>query len=277
MSIILLKQNDDMSLTITPSTVIIEDEGTPQGAVLTLDFVGAGVTASVTGNEATITIPGGAGTPPLLPVTGTGTATGAVVGDLDGNDFTINDGAKDIFFIDASDEEIILTPDILNIHANTTLGGYADGVFDGSAGNYFFNLEANDGAGTTVGILGSSVTGSVTHTAGTHILQGNGYEALNVQTSAGNESGVLRARNTTGNGNQGQVDVQATNTDVTSTIKANFNDGVKLAQIQAFADATTATITHTADTHNINGDINAPALLIQATMFSRNNYWSAAY
>jgi hypothetical protein len=273
MSIILLKQNDDMSLTITPSTVIIEDEGTPQGAVLTLDFVGAGVTASVTGNEATITIPGGAGTPPLLPVTGTGTATGAVVGDLDGNDFTINDGAKDIFFIDASDEEIILTPDILNIHANTTLGGYADGVFDGSAGNYFFNLEANDGAGTTVGILGSSVTGSVTHTAGTHTFNGNGYTAFELS----NNTSTLVGLHPTGDGNFGYIQAAGDATDGRLTLRGSFNDNVELGEIVLNANTSGSTITHTADTHNINGDINAPALLIQATMFSRNNYWSAAY
>lgn len=42
-------------------SIAIEDEGVPKGTVLTINFVGSGVTASVTGSEATIDIPGGIG------------------------------------------------------------------------------------------------------------------------------------------------------------------------------------------------------------------------
>lgn len=41
--------------------VTIEDEGTPLGTFTTIDFVGAGVTASLVGAAATVTIPGGGG------------------------------------------------------------------------------------------------------------------------------------------------------------------------------------------------------------------------
>lgn len=41
--------------------VAIEDEGSPLGDATVLDFVGAGVTATMGGGTATITIPGGGG------------------------------------------------------------------------------------------------------------------------------------------------------------------------------------------------------------------------
>lgn len=56
--------------------VTVEDEGTPLATTATtLDFVGAGVTASGTGASKTITIPGGSGSPPLEQHTASTSAT----------------------------------------------------------------------------------------------------------------------------------------------------------------------------------------------------------
>jgi hypothetical protein len=44
-----------------PSLVEVRDEGVSQGRVITLNFTGAGVTASVTGLTGTVNIPGGGG------------------------------------------------------------------------------------------------------------------------------------------------------------------------------------------------------------------------
>lgn len=49
-----------MSITRSPK-IQIRDEGTPQGSVNKVDFVGAGVTAAVAAGVATVTIPGGSG------------------------------------------------------------------------------------------------------------------------------------------------------------------------------------------------------------------------
>ena len=53
--------------------IIIQDEGSSQGSASTLNFVGGGVSASVGGSTATITINGGGGTslvsPPATPNT----------------------------------------------------------------------------------------------------------------------------------------------------------------------------------------------------------------
>jgi len=48
-----------------PSRVEVQDEGATQGLVDQLDFAGAGVTATVSGRKATVTIPGGAGSDPF--------------------------------------------------------------------------------------------------------------------------------------------------------------------------------------------------------------------
>lgn len=74
-----------------PLTVEVQEDGTPEGAVNTLNFTGD-VDVTVSGNLATVDITGGGGTPPLLPTTGTGTATGAVTGDLATNDLSIING-----------------------------------------------------------------------------------------------------------------------------------------------------------------------------------------
>lgn len=49
--------------------VTVQDEGTTQGSINTMNFTGSGVTATVSGNIATVNIPGGSGTG----ATGTGT------------------------------------------------------------------------------------------------------------------------------------------------------------------------------------------------------------
>jgi hypothetical protein len=55
---------DHTGLTGVGGSMTVEDEGTPLATgATTLDFVGAGVTASGTGAEKTITIPGGGGVP----------------------------------------------------------------------------------------------------------------------------------------------------------------------------------------------------------------------
>lgn len=53
------------------SRIVVQDEGVTQGVVGTLNFTGAGVTASVAGSTATVNITGGGG--------GGGSATTAVV------------------------------------------------------------------------------------------------------------------------------------------------------------------------------------------------------
>lgn len=51
-----------MSIIITPPSIQINDEGVSQGQAAVVNYVGAGVTATVTGNTATVTIAGASST-----------------------------------------------------------------------------------------------------------------------------------------------------------------------------------------------------------------------
>jgi hypothetical protein len=63
------------------SGVNVLDEGTLQGSVTAFNFVGAGVTASVAGSAAAITVPGSAGDPVCQIFSGAGKTT-VVDGDF---------------------------------------------------------------------------------------------------------------------------------------------------------------------------------------------------
>jgi len=124
---------------------------------------------------------------------------------------------------------------------------YDDGVITKAASIEFF---ANSSQAT------------MTYTADTHAFITEGQTNLSV--SLNNSS--IRAFDPTGDNNIGEFFSSASSTDVIFSVMANFNDGVKLAKIEGFGDATTSTIAHTADTHtfNINGVLSA--------IFNGNNF-----
>lgn len=115
-----------------------------------------------------------AGGSPFLPVTGTGTATGAVIGALAGNTLSINQGANSF---------------------------------------------------------------------------------LSIDPTAGAETSLLRAYNTTAGDNIAQFLTATTNADAVTTFLADFNGGATSAQILAQADVTTASLSYTADLHTLNGAV----------------------
>lgn len=78
---------------------------------------------------------------------------------------------------------------------------------------------------------------------------GNGF--LSIDPTAGAEEIDFRALNTTGGSNQGGLFGLTSNTDATTTIKADFNGSTKLSQIVLFANTTTSTATITATSFNI--------------------------
>jgi hypothetical protein len=62
----------------------------------------------------------------------------------------------------------------------------------------------------------------------------------------------LRAFDATDDGNESKLTLNTTENDSEAELSAKFNDGVKEAQIRILTDATTSTITHTADEHIFN-------------------------
>lgn len=140
-----------------------------------------------------------------------------------------------------------------------------------SGGNVDFFIRSNNGT-NQVSILGNANSNDITHTADIHsftiptsgglfAVQADASDFLRIQPTSGDEAVLLRAINTTGGGNVSSFDGATTATDVSTILKASFNDNAKLAKITSAANVTTATITYEADTHNFaTGDVKITAL-----------------
>lgn len=148
---------------------------------------------------------GGGGGSGLFPTSGTGTATGSVIGDLDGNLFQIESGGEQVFKIDiannfsqfkardgaGSNAKIDLFADNGNdvrIHLRadySVINGESELTLDALNGGTF-NLATNDGS-ISVNILGEATVNTITYTATTHIFDG-GMRLLDL---AGNGSGLV--------------------------------------------------------------------------------------
>lgn len=99
----------------------------------------------------------------------------------------------------------------------------------------------------------------------THDLDGNtlaiqqgGVDFLSIDPTAGSEQAALGVVNTTGDGNFSGVEFGAQNTETSFLLSSVFNNGAKTVQIESFADATIARLTHTADEHVFVGAVILP-------------------
>lgn len=106
----------------------------------------------------------GGGGSSLLPVTGTGTATGNVIGDLDGNTLTVGDGDNVLIITPASFASGLTAGDGT---ASSTLGLHGDLV----GTTVGFDLISNNGA-NTVSISGAAIANTLTYTAAQHTTAG---------------------------------------------------------------------------------------------------------
>jgi hypothetical protein len=259
----------------------------------------------------------------LFPTTGTGTATGNVIGDLDGFSLQVTKGGTQFLNIEtATDAEAVL------LRAINATGGGNVALFEGSTGvasaqstfksefngadlaqiqatassgvssivhtadNHTFNVgvggtfQVADGTGQYISVstgdngvqlsnntatkvivvnddidgislsVGSGATrikldesdNSITHTADTHTFNAGGEE--NARVSLG--TSFIRGFNPTDNDNYANLTADVDETTAKALIVSNFNDGVKSTLIECFSDATTSSITHTAEHHNFN-------------------------
>jgi hypothetical protein len=95
----------------SPSSITIADEGTSQGTATFLNFTGAGVTATVSSNTASINIPGGGGS--AFPFTGSAVITGSLTvtgsSNVTGNIRTTNDIGvwKQYYVFDGVDRKLV--------------------------------------------------------------------------------------------------------------------------------------------------------------------------
>lgn len=151
--------------TITVPGLTVEDEGTPLAtAATTLDFTGSGVTASGTGTEKTINIPGGAGI--TIQDEGSPLTTDATTLDFTGAGVTASgSGATKTINIPGGG-----VPDLSTLTLETSIQGVSDYV----AG---YDLSATQTRGFPVGFLRGSPQHSV-------IFDDCWYRANNASPSA---------------------------------------------------------------------------------------------
>lgn len=143
-------------------------------------------------------------------------------------------------------------------------------AFDGTA-----NIDPINGTGfvkatgTTLSYDNSTyVTGNIYTTDGT--LAGNRAIALNGNTlnvnqgsnsflsidpTAGFETSLFRAYNTTGSDNSAFLSATTTNADAQYSLSAVFNGGAGTASIGAAANTTASSLTYTANTHQFTGNV----------------------
>lgn len=114
------------------------------------------------------------------------------------------------------------------------------------------SLFPTTGTGTATGDVTGDLSGHILHVA-----QG-GNDFLTIDPTVGVEDVNLQAFNSTGGGNIGSLSGGVTDVSAAFTIDASFNSDAKFASIEGFADATTSTLTYTADTHQFAGVINLP-------------------
>lgn len=217
-------------------------------------------------SNVTITVP----TASLLPITGTGTATGAVIGSLAGNTLDIQQGANYFLKLDptagAENAE-------LQAYNTTGAGNLARFQATASNTNAEYLIQGVFNATSEFSLNGSAVSGgsSLSYNADTHQFTGNvgigvsptvlfqvqsgGNDLLAVNPTAGSESAILQAYNTTSAGNAGAIEFSTSNTAGSFSLYSSFDGGAKLAQINGNAQSGSATLTYSADTHTFTGNI----------------------
>ena len=168
-------------------------------------------------------------------------------------------------FLNAAADSTVDITGSLRATTGVRFSGLPTGV-----GVYSVRADANGTlslADTTIGGGGSpfipttgtgTATGAVTGELGGNILlvEQGANALLTIDPTAGAETSILRAINTTADDNIAQFLVATTTADAATTFLADFNGGAKSAQILAQSNVTTAELTYTADTHTFAGTVN---------------------
>lgn len=138
-----------------------------------------------------ITITGGGGSG-LFPTTGTGTATGNVIGDLDGNTLTVQEGGEDFLVVNAIGESSISSS--LAAYINEGDGNTA--LFEGSVqttlAQFLFEATFNGGVkSSSISGEANATTSALSYEADTHTFTG----AVTFADLAGNGAGFAAIDN----------------------------------------------------------------------------------
>ena len=172
---------------------------------------------------------GGGGTSPFLPVTGTGTATAAVIGDLDGNTLEISGGPVGIgvapdpsyYFVVGADELFYIDDGNVKFQAINATGGGNISEVHSSAGatSATLQMQADFNAGTKTSLINFSADATdaiIFYSADTHTFTGT----VNLGT-AGSLTGVMTLSGVT----SGTITIQPASAAGTYTLTLPTDDG----------------------------------------------------
>lgn len=149
----------------------------------------------------------------------------------------------------------------------STSVSYAESIINYRGLDYFVEetqaelVDAANAGGGGGGDTLFALTGTNTATGGVvGDLDGNfltvesdGHTYFSISPEDGNEGVGLGARNTTGDGNIASLAANVTDTTTQVIVNADFNDGVNLSTITAYADASSASIDYASGSHNFSG------------------------
>ncbi|HRP30439.1 MAG TPA: hypothetical protein PKV73_01040 [Agriterribacter sp.] len=193
---------------------------------------------------------GGGGGSSLFPPTGTGTATGNVIGDLDGNTLEVQQGGNSFLSIDPTTnaESVLLQAYNTTDDDNKVL---FQGQTDNTGGAFEISSEFN--SNEKAQIVGTAVSGSATldYTADTHtftgaiiagsLLNDSGQDRLVGQTASDGQLGYI----TVGSG------LDLTAGVLTATVTASSTTTFSNKRWVARVGSTTSSATPTINTDNV--------------------------
>lgn len=176
---------------------------------------------------------GGPGGDSLLPTTGTGTATGNVTGDLDGNTLSLFGGNSGLS-IDPS----VFTSSLSGGDGTASSSFSVSGDLVGT--NVGFSIGSNDGS-NSISIVGNAIAETLVYSADSHTFTAESNESLRIFKSfvASSVSDDVATAGFDAVANIGDGNVR---------FQMNANDGTA-NPVQIKGDGQLSTITYTADNH----------------------------
>lgn len=194
------------------------------------------------------------------------TADGTLSGDriitANGNSLEVKEGISQLLnFSPASFFSVIAA-------TNHVDESYLAMKSDSTLNEIYFELVATDNV-NPVSVIGDVASQTLIYNSGTHQFNGNtgvggsptalfqvingGANWLSIDPTNGGNS--IQAFNPTDNDNTATISTDASSTIAEVSLVSNFNDGVKVAHIDIFADVTQSYLEFNADTHTFTGSI----------------------
>lgn len=214
----------------------------------------------------------------LLPTTGTGIATGAVIGSLAGNTLSVNQGANSFLSIDPTSGAETVTLRAYNTTnddnygrylattSNTQSsfqiqssfnGGVKESTITGSADVTVSAISYASGTHSFTGSVGMNMAGTILANRALTVQNGiDDVDLLHIDIEPNAEHSIIQAYNTANVGSSfGYFEAQTTDAHAQFDLQGDFNGSTEVIRIIGQATALTGFISYQADTHTFTGNI----------------------